>query len=123
VKHFLNTTWRLPDRLLGWAGDHGPAISPQRLQQLTWQERQVATLACLRFTNRQIARQPHVSPYTVRAHVRTTSGKPGLQDRAALRQCITVNGLYGSDRAGMRTELGLGQGHSTGSVIKRRPPG
>jgi DNA-binding CsgD family transcriptional regulator len=71
----MNAVRRLLNRLLGRVAGHGPAISPQRLQQLTRRERQVAALVCLRFTNRQIARQLRISPYTVRPHVRTALGK------------------------------------------------
>jgi DNA-binding CsgD family transcriptional regulator len=113
MKHFMDTAWRLLDRLLGQVVDHGPDISPQRLQQLTRRERQVAALVCLRYTNRQIARQLCISPDTVRAHARSALGKLGLQGRAALRQRLTADGLYGGDRTRMRADLGLERGRDT----------
>jgi DNA-binding CsgD family transcriptional regulator len=121
MNHFLNAVWRLLDGLLGRVVDHSPAISPQRLQQLTRRERQVTALVCLRYTNRQIARQLHISPGTVRTHMRAALVKLGLRNRAALRQHITADSLYGGDQARLRAELGLG--HSAGPHIMRRPPG
>jgi DNA-binding CsgD family transcriptional regulator len=124
MNHFVNAFWRLLDgllgRLLGQVADYNPAISPQRLQQLTRRERQVTALVCLRYTNRQIARQLNISPGTVRTHVRAALVKLGLPNRAVLRQHITADSLYGGDRARLRAELGLG--HSAGPYIMR-PPG
>jgi DNA-binding CsgD family transcriptional regulator len=121
MNHFLNAVWRLLVGLLGRVDDISRPISRQRLKQLTRRERQAAALVCLRYTTRQIARQLHISPGTVRTHVRAALVKRGLPNRAALRQHITAEGLFDGDRARLRTELGLG--HSAGPHIMRRPPG
>jgi len=55
-------------------------------QQLTPQERQVATLVVGGATNKEIAGQLYLSPRTVDAHLRSVYAKLGISSRGQLRQ-------------------------------------
>jgi two-component system response regulator NreC len=60
----------------------------QRWRELSPREQQVATLVCLNYTNRQIAARLHISPETVKTHVRNTLYKFGLRTKAELHQAL-----------------------------------
>ena len=55
---------------------------------LTPREQQVAALACLNYTNRQIAVQLVISPETVKTHMRNMLRKFDLHSKSELRQIL-----------------------------------
>ena len=59
-----------------------------RWRSLSPREQQVAALACLNYTNRQIASLLVISPETVKTHVRNVLRKFGLHSKAELRQAL-----------------------------------
>jgi len=56
---------------------------------LTDRQQQVAALACLNFTNRQIAAQLGISPQTVKAHMRNLLHRFNLHSKAELHQALS----------------------------------
>jgi len=60
----------------------------QRWETLTGREQEVAALACLGCTNRQIAARLVLSPETVKTHLRSVLHKFGLRSKAELRQAL-----------------------------------
>jgi DNA-binding NarL/FixJ family response regulator len=65
--------------------------------KLTTQERQIARLAAIGMTNRQIAERLFLSDRTVSAHLYRVFPKLGITSRAALRDALAA--LGDSDRA------------------------
>lgn len=59
-----------------------------RWRALTPRQQQVAALACLNFTNRQIAARLSISPQTVKAHMRNLLHRFDLHSKAELRQAL-----------------------------------
>ncbi len=59
-----------------------------RWHSLTPREQQVAALACLNYTNRQIASHLVISPETVKTHMRNVLRKFDLHSKAELRQIL-----------------------------------
>ena len=55
---------------------------------LTPRQQQVAALACLNFTNRQIAARLDISPQTVKAHLRNLLHRFELHSKSELRQAL-----------------------------------
>lgn len=55
---------------------------------LSSREQQVAALACLNFTNRQIAARLRITPETAKTHVRNVLRKFDLHSKAELRQAL-----------------------------------
>ena len=55
---------------------------------LTPRQQQVAALACLNFTNRQIAARLGISPQTVKAHLRNLLHRFELHSKTELRQAL-----------------------------------
>ena len=55
---------------------------------LTPRQQQVAALACLNFTNRQIAARLGISPQTVKSHMRNLLHRFDLHSKAELRQAL-----------------------------------
>jgi DNA-binding CsgD family transcriptional regulator len=74
---------------------------PSLVDLLTEREVQIATLVSLGRVNKQIARQLHISPWTVATHLRRIFYKLGVDSRAAMvyrcasliKQVQTENGL------------------------------
>ena len=60
----------------------------RRWRMLTAREQEVAALACLNYTTRQIAARLTISPDTVKSHVRSILAKFGAQTRHELRQFL-----------------------------------
>ncbi|MDX1436818.1 MAG: helix-turn-helix transcriptional regulator [Anaerolineales bacterium] len=61
----------------------------KRWQDLSPREQQVAALACLNYTNRQIAAMLVISPETVKTHMRNILQKFSLRSKAELRQALS----------------------------------
>lgn len=59
-----------------------------RWRVLTPRQQQIAALACLNFTNRQIAGRLGISPQTVKAHMRNLLHRFSLHSKAELRQTL-----------------------------------
>jgi DNA-binding CsgD family transcriptional regulator len=59
-----------------------------RWQALTPRQQQVAALACLNFTNRQIAAKLSISPQTVKSHMRNLLHRFDLHSKTELRQAL-----------------------------------
>jgi len=59
-----------------------------RWRALTPRQQQAAALACLNFTNRQIAARLGISPQTVKAHIRNLLHRFDLHSKAELRQAL-----------------------------------
>ena len=59
-----------------------------RWRSLSPREQQVAALVCLNYTNRQIAVRLHISPETVKSHVRNLLAKFDLHAKAELSQLL-----------------------------------
>lgn len=57
-------------------------------RELTPRQQQVAALACLNFTNRQIAARLGLSPQTIKAHMRNLLSRFNLHSKAELRQAL-----------------------------------
>ena len=55
-------------------------------QALTPREREAAALACMGYTNREIARQMVISPNTVKTHIRHVLRKFSVSSKIKLRQ-------------------------------------
>lgn len=60
----------------------------ERWRALTARQQQIAALACLGFTNRQIAAQLGISPQTVKSHMRNLLHRFDLQSKSELRQAL-----------------------------------
>jgi DNA-binding CsgD family transcriptional regulator len=59
-----------------------------RWEFLSAREQQVAALACLNFTNRQIAARLRITPETAKSHVRNVLRKFDLHSKAELRRAL-----------------------------------
>ncbi len=59
-----------------------------RWRALTPRQQQVAALACLNFTNRQIAARLSISPQTVKSHMRNLLHRFNLHSKTELRQAL-----------------------------------
>lgn len=59
-----------------------------RWRSLSPREQQVAALACLNYTNRQIAARLVISPETVKTHMRNLLRKFDLHSKVELRQAL-----------------------------------
>ena len=64
------------------------ALNLRLWKKLSFREQQVAALACLGCTNRQIAARLVLSPETVKSHLRNVLHKFGLRSKAELRQAL-----------------------------------
>ena len=72
----------------GLARRHASQVNLERWQSLSPREQQVAALVCLNYTNRQIALRLHISPETVKTHVRNLLAKFDLHAKAELSQLL-----------------------------------
>jgi len=61
----------------------------QSWRALTSRQQQIAALACLDFTNRQIASRLSISPQTVKAHMRNLLHRFNLHSKAELREALS----------------------------------
>lgn len=60
----------------------------QRWQLLSPRERDIAALACLGYTNRQIAARLYISPETVKTHMRNLLRKFNARSKSELRRLL-----------------------------------
>lgn len=60
----------------------------QRWQLLSPRERDIAALACLGYTNRQIAARLYISPETVKTHMRNLLRKFNTRSKSELRRLL-----------------------------------
>jgi DNA-binding NarL/FixJ family response regulator len=60
--------------------DHWRALTPR--------QQEIAALACLNYTNRQIAAKLNISPQTVKAHMRNLLHRFDLHSKTELRQAL-----------------------------------
>ncbi len=67
-----------------------PVRSPKKniLETLSAREFEVAKLASVGFSNKEIARALQISPHTVSSHLRQTFTKLGIRRRAALARAV-----------------------------------
>jgi DNA-binding CsgD family transcriptional regulator len=57
-------------------------------QSLTPREKEITALACLSYTNKEIADQLIISPATVKTHLRNAKRKFGLRSKLELRKIL-----------------------------------
>jgi DNA-binding CsgD family transcriptional regulator len=57
-------------------------------ESLSARQQQVAALVCLKYTNDQIAKKLHISPYTVKTHVSNVLRKFNVQGRHQLAHIL-----------------------------------
>ena len=57
-------------------------------QSLTPREKEITALACLSYTNKEIADQLIISPATVKTHLRNAKRKFGLRSKLELRKTL-----------------------------------
>jgi DNA-binding CsgD family transcriptional regulator len=76
----------LLEAALAQRGAHEARI--QVWESLSPREQQVAALACLGRTNRQIAAQLYLSPETIKTHMRHAQRKFGVANKADLRALL-----------------------------------
>ena len=57
-------------------------------RSLTPREREITALACLSYTNKEIAEQLVISPATVKTHLRNAKRKFGLRSKLELRKIL-----------------------------------
>lgn len=70
------------------ADRHTAVANLTHWQDLTPREQQVAALACLNYTNQEIAAQLIISPNTVKTHMRNILYKCDLKSKAELSQLL-----------------------------------
>ena len=58
-------------------------------QSLTPREKEITALACLGYTNKEIAEQLFISPATVKTHLRNAKRKFGLRSKLELRKILS----------------------------------
>lgn len=58
-------------------------------QSLTPREKEITALACLSYTNKEIAGQLVISPATVKTHLRNAKRKFGLRSKLELRKILS----------------------------------
>ena len=74
-----------PDNLVGQQVD---GTHPLTSTSTCKREQQIAALACMNYTNRQIAAHLFISPETVKTHMRNVLRKFDLHSKAELRQTL-----------------------------------
>ena len=60
----------------------------QRWRELSPRQQDIAALTCLGYTNQQIAIQLHLSPETIKTHLRSVLQKFGVKTKFELRQLL-----------------------------------
>jgi len=80
----------LPDLLAaGLTQYHSNSTAWKQWLSLTARERDIAALACLGYTNAQMAERLGVSPNTIKTHMRNVLGKFAAPNRNKLRQKLS----------------------------------
>ncbi len=78
-------------KMLSFALQHRQqaAKNLQTWQSLTPREKEITALACLGYTNKEIAEQLFISPATVKTHLRNAKHKFGLRSKLELRKTLS----------------------------------
>ncbi len=78
-------------KMLSFALQHRQEASKnlQTWQSLTPREKEITALACLSYTNKEIANQLIISPATVKTHLRNAKRKFGLRSKLELRKVLS----------------------------------
>ncbi len=81
----------LGQRMLNFALQHRQEAtrSLRTWQSLTPREKEITALACLSYTNKEIANQLIISPATVKTHLRNAKRKFGLRSKLELRKILS----------------------------------
>lgn len=74
---------------LGLAQRNASEVRIRAWLTLSPRQQQVTALACLGFTNRQIAARLHLSPETVKVHLQSARLKFGAQSKAELQRILS----------------------------------
>jgi DNA-binding CsgD family transcriptional regulator len=77
-------------RMLSFALQHRQEATKnlKTWHSLTPREREITALACLSYTNKEIAEQLVISPATVKTHLRNAKRKFGLRSKLELRKIL-----------------------------------
>jgi DNA-binding CsgD family transcriptional regulator len=77
-------------RMLSFALEHRQeaAKNLKTWRALTPREKEITALACLSYTNKEIAEQLVISPATVKTHLRNAKRKFGLRSKLELRKIL-----------------------------------
>ena len=77
-------------RMLSFALQHRweAAENLKTWRSLTPREKEITALACLSYTNKEIAEQLVISPATVKTHLRNAKRKFGLRSKLELRKTL-----------------------------------
>jgi DNA-binding CsgD family transcriptional regulator len=77
-------------RMLSFALQHRQeaAKNLKTWRSLTPREKEITALACLSYTNKEIAEQLVISPATVKTHLRNAKRKFGLRSKLELRKIL-----------------------------------
>lgn len=78
-------------KMLSFALQHRQeaALNLKTWQALTPREKEITALACLNYTNKEIAGQLFISPATVKTHLRNAKRKFGLRSKLELRKTLS----------------------------------
>ena len=78
-------------RMLSFALQHRQeaTINLKVWKSLTPREKEITALACLSYTNKEIADQLIISPATVKTHLRNAKRKFGLRSKLELRKVLS----------------------------------
>ena len=78
-------------RMLSFALQHRQeaTVNLKVWKSLTPREKEITALACLSFTNKEIADQLIISPATVKTHLRNAKRKFGLRSKLELRKVLS----------------------------------
>ena len=64
-------------------------VNLQRWRELSPRQQDIAALTCLGYTNPQIAIRLHLSPETIKTHLRSVLQKFGVKNKFELRQLLS----------------------------------
>jgi DNA-binding CsgD family transcriptional regulator len=78
-------------KMLSFALQHRQeaAANLKTWQSLTPREKEITALACLGYTNKEVAEKLFISPATVKTHLRNAKRKFGLRSKLELRKTLS----------------------------------